>query len=74
VPEFIKRKNMNYLEDELTAVTICANECTHHTGWYSNLEVSFFFGLFSTTIKIYTCSLCGKILQGEELKKFKAGK
>jgi len=65
---------MDYLKDKLTTVTICANECSHHTGWYSNLEVSFFFGLFSTTIRIYACSLCGKILQGNELKKFKESK
>ena len=55
-----------YLDKE--CVTVCANDCKHSTGWYNNVTVKYFFGLFEKNVRVYSCQLCGCILQGEELK------
>ena len=55
---------MNYGTTTLSYTT--GNFCKHGTGWYGQVD----FWLFSK--QIYTCSDCGKMLEGKALREFKA--
>lgn len=70
--EFLSSTNSTYTfesDSKFNSVsftaTATANTCTHKTGWYGKVE----FWIFSK--QIFTCSDCGKILTGKELKEFR---
>lgn len=58
--------NTSWPDTGSVSFTVSASHiCTHKTGWYGKVK----FWIFSR--RIFTCSDCGKILTGKELKEFK---
>jgi hypothetical protein len=75
-PDYWRRNNTDYtppMEHEFVTATTSIGYpiCKHKTGWYGSVKTIWnkIFGGYG--IQIYTCSLCGRILQGKELKEFR---
>ena len=52
------------IEEVTTTVTFTHEPCRHSTGWYGAIPFMIFYR------RIFSCSNCGRMLYGKELKEF----